>query len=94
MIAQIGLSASTIASSFGKVVSQDKGLEDYRPEDIALSLVRMVSYNIGQVRSRPRSHASARSVGTAYRKKLVLSLHCRLLFCHLRSSFGIGSRGL
>ncbi|GAQ88623.1 pantothenate kinase 2 [Klebsormidium nitens] len=46
---KIGLSASTIASSFGKVVSQDKGLEDYRPEDIALSLVRMVSYNIGQI---------------------------------------------
>lgn len=46
---QIGLSASTIASSFGKVISQDKDLADYRREDLALSLLRMISYNIGQV---------------------------------------------
>lgn len=45
---QIGLSASTIASSFGKAISEDKGIEDYRPEDISLSLLRMISYNIGQ----------------------------------------------
>ncbi|XP_057442944.1 pantothenate kinase 2-like isoform X2 [Lotus japonicus] len=46
---KIGLSASTIASSFGKTISEKKELEDYRPEDISLSLLRMISYNIGQV---------------------------------------------
>lgn len=49
LITQIGLSASTIASSFGKAISENKELEDYRPEDISLSLLRMISYNIGQV---------------------------------------------
>jgi type II pantothenate kinase len=29
--ASVGLSASTIASSFGKVVGQDKELQDYNP---------------------------------------------------------------
>lgn len=48
-MSQIGLSASTIASSFGKAISENKELEDYRPEDISLSLLRMISYNIGQV---------------------------------------------
>ncbi|XWS48170.1 hypothetical protein CRYUN_Cryun13aG0050100 [Craigia yunnanensis] len=47
--AKIGLSASTIASSFGKAISDKKELEDYRPEDISLSLLRMISYNIGQI---------------------------------------------
>ncbi|XWS50953.1 hypothetical protein CRYUN_Cryun12cG0135300 [Craigia yunnanensis] len=46
---KIGLSASTIASSFGKAISDKKELEDYRPEDISLSLLRMISYNIGQI---------------------------------------------
>ncbi|EEF51993.1 Pantothenate kinase, putative [Ricinus communis] len=46
---KIGLSASTIASSFGKTISEKKELEDYRPEDISLSLLRMISYNIGQI---------------------------------------------
>ncbi|XP_073039820.1 pantothenate kinase 2 [Primulina eburnea] len=46
---KIGLSASTIASSFGKTISENKELEDYRPEDISLSLLRMISYNIGQI---------------------------------------------
>ncbi|KAL5747196.1 hypothetical protein ACOSP7_024194 [Xanthoceras sorbifolium] len=46
---KIGLSASTIASSFGKAISDNKELEDYRPEDISLSLLRMISYNIGQI---------------------------------------------
>ncbi|KAL5728905.1 pantothenate kinase [Ranunculus cassubicifolius] len=41
------LSASTIASSFGKV--KNKELDDCRPEDLALSLLRMISYHIGQV---------------------------------------------
>ena len=44
-----GLSADTIASSFGKVVMRRDHLADYRPEDLALSLLRMVSYNIGQI---------------------------------------------
>ncbi|KAJ6875507.1 pantothenate kinase 2-like [Populus alba x Populus x berolinensis] len=46
---KIGLSASTIASSFGKTISEKKELTDYRPEDISLSLLRMISYNIGQI---------------------------------------------
>ncbi|KAB2609337.1 pantothenate kinase 2 [Pyrus ussuriensis x Pyrus communis] len=46
---KIGLSASTIASSFGKAISENKEYEDYRPEDISLSLLRMISYNIGQI---------------------------------------------
>ncbi|KAI3845098.1 hypothetical protein MKW92_028651 [Papaver armeniacum] len=46
---KIGLSASTIASSFGKTISENKELEDYSPEDISLSLLRMISYNIGQI---------------------------------------------
>lgn len=36
----IGLSATTIASSFGKVVSEGKDLEDVDPADIALALCR------------------------------------------------------
>ncbi|KAL9243146.1 hypothetical protein vseg_017070 [Gypsophila vaccaria] len=46
---KIGLSASTIASSFGKTISENKEVEDYKPEDISLSLLRMISYNIGQI---------------------------------------------
>lgn len=46
---KIGLSASTIASSFGKTISENKDLDDYKPEDISLSLLRMISYNIGQI---------------------------------------------
>ncbi|KAJ6760721.1 PANTOTHENATE KINASE [Salix purpurea] len=41
--------ATTIASSFGKAISEKKELADYRPEDISLSLLRMISYNIGQI---------------------------------------------
>ncbi|KAF9603172.1 hypothetical protein IFM89_034505 [Coptis chinensis] len=44
----IYLPASTIASSFGKTISENKELEDYMPEDISLSLLRMILYNIGQ----------------------------------------------
>ncbi|XP_078429206.1 pantothenate kinase 2 isoform X2 [Wolffia australiana] len=47
--AKIGLSALTIASSFGKAITANKELSDYRPEDISLSLLRMISYNIGQI---------------------------------------------
>ncbi|KAF5741074.1 putative Pantothenate kinase [Tripterygium wilfordii] len=46
---KIGLSATAIASSFGKAISNDKELEDYKPEDIARSLLRMISNNIGQI---------------------------------------------
>jgi type II pantothenate kinase len=46
----LGLSASTIAASFGKVVMDiDKPLESYRKEDLALSLLRMISYNIAHI---------------------------------------------
>lgn len=46
---KIGLSATTIASSFGKATSGSKDLSDYKREDIALSLLRMISYNIAQI---------------------------------------------
>ncbi|KAL8121264.1 pantothenate kinase 1 isoform X2 [Apium graveolens] len=46
---KIGLSSTTIASSFGKAISENKELEDYRPEDVARSLLRMISNNIGQI---------------------------------------------
>ncbi|KAK9060242.1 hypothetical protein SSX86_020946 [Deinandra increscens subsp. villosa] len=46
---KIGLSSTAIASSFGKAVSENKELEEYRPEDVARSLLRMISNNIGQI---------------------------------------------
>lgn len=52
---QIGLTSTAIASSFGKAVSEDKELEEYKPEDVARSLLRMISNNIGQVRSDKRN---------------------------------------
>ncbi|KAK8657349.1 hypothetical protein V6N13_035592 [Hibiscus sabdariffa] len=47
--AKIGLSSTTIASSFGKAISDSKELEDYQPEDVSRSLLRMISNNIGQI---------------------------------------------
>lgn len=47
--AKIGLSSTAIASSFGKAMSDKKEREDYRPEDMARSLLRMISNNIGQI---------------------------------------------
>ncbi|KAI3733488.1 hypothetical protein L6452_12931 [Arctium lappa] len=46
---KIGLSSTAIASSFGKAVSENRELEEYRPEDVARSLLRMISNNIGQI---------------------------------------------
>ncbi|KAJ4711093.1 Pantothenate kinase 2 [Melia azedarach] len=46
---KIGLSSTTIASSFGRAISDNKELEDYKPEDVARSLLRMISNNIGQI---------------------------------------------
>ncbi|KVH98936.1 protein of unknown function DUF89 [Cynara cardunculus var. scolymus] len=34
---------------YSKAISENKEIEDYRPEDISLSLLRMISYNIGQI---------------------------------------------
>ena len=45
----IGLSASTIASSFGRVVSADLDLPGLEPADMAMALCRMVSYNIAHL---------------------------------------------
>lgn len=45
----IGLSANTIASSFGRVVSEDLDLPDVQPADVAMALCRMVSYNIAHL---------------------------------------------
>ncbi|GAA0160668.1 kinase [Lithospermum erythrorhizon] len=36
---KIGLTSNTIASSFGKAITEHKELEDYKPEDIARSLL-------------------------------------------------------
>ncbi|GMJ09710.1 pantothenate kinase 2 [Hibiscus trionum] len=47
--AKIGLSSTTIASSFGKAISDNKEVEEYKPEDISRSLLRMISNNIGQI---------------------------------------------
>jgi len=44
---KIGLASDTIASSLGKAVRGDKGA--FKEEDIAMSLLRMISYNIGQL---------------------------------------------
>lgn len=46
---KIGLTSTAIASSFGKAVSENKELEDYSPEDISRSLLRMISNNVGQI---------------------------------------------
>lgn len=46
---KIGLTSTAIASSFGKAISDNKELEDYKPEDISRSLLRMISNNIGQI---------------------------------------------
>jgi pantothenate kinase len=46
---QQGLSTSTLASSFGKVITSMKKLTDYRPEDIASTLLSAFTYNIAQV---------------------------------------------
>lgn len=44
-----GLSASTLASSFGKVISSKRTLADYRAEDLATTLLSAFTYNIAQV---------------------------------------------
>ena len=46
---KVGLSSSTIASSFGQVVMDEGCLEDYEKADITLSLLRMISYNISHI---------------------------------------------
>ncbi|KAL6562645.1 Pantothenate kinase 1 [Orobanche gracilis] len=46
---KIGLTSTTIASSFGKAVSENKEVEDYKAEDVARSLLRMISNNVGQI---------------------------------------------
>ncbi|XP_031277027.1 pantothenate kinase 1 isoform X2 [Pistacia vera] len=46
---KIGLLSTAIASSFGKAISDNKELEDYKPEDVARSLLRLISNNIGQI---------------------------------------------
>ncbi|KAM0949155.1 putative pantothenate kinase [Dioscorea sansibarensis] len=44
-----GLSASTLASSFGKVINSRKKLSDYKAEDLATTLLSAFTYNIAQV---------------------------------------------
>ncbi|KAJ1258511.1 hypothetical protein BS78_10G080800 [Paspalum vaginatum] len=44
-----GLSTSTLASSFGKVITSKKMLTDYKPEDLASTLLSAFTYNIAQI---------------------------------------------
>ncbi|CAL5051704.1 unnamed protein product [Urochloa decumbens] len=44
-----GLSTSTLASSFGKVITSKKRLTDYKPEDLASTLLSAFTYNIAQI---------------------------------------------
>lgn len=46
---KIGLSATTIASSFGKLLAKKNTKLKYTKADIAMSLLRMISNNIGQI---------------------------------------------
>ncbi|KAJ6313383.1 hypothetical protein OIU77_014815 [Salix suchowensis] len=46
---KIGLSSTAIASSFGRAISNNNELDDYKPEDVSRSLLRMISNNIGQI---------------------------------------------
>lgn len=46
---KIGLTSTAIASSFGKAISDNKELDEYRTEDISRSLLRMISNNIAQI---------------------------------------------
>ncbi|KAI3781051.1 hypothetical protein L2E82_11050 [Cichorium intybus] len=50
---KIGLSASTVASSFGKAISENKDIEDYR------HVHRMICYNMGQGLTFPPSHTQS-----------------------------------
>ncbi|VAI84074.1 unnamed protein product [Triticum turgidum subsp. durum] len=49
MCYQQGLSTSTLASSFGKVITSMKKLADYKPEDLASALLSAFTYNIAQI---------------------------------------------
>ncbi|KAJ3695960.1 hypothetical protein LUZ60_001337 [Juncus effusus] len=44
-----GLSASTLASSFGKVITSKRTLSDYKKEDLAATLLSAFTYNIAQI---------------------------------------------
>nr|CAD1827160.1 unnamed protein product [Ananas comosus var. bracteatus] len=44
-----GLSASTLASSFGKAITSKRKLADYKPEDLAATLLSAFTYNIAQI---------------------------------------------
>ncbi|TVU12151.1 hypothetical protein EJB05_45781 [Eragrostis curvula] len=44
-----GLSTSTLAASFGKVITSKKKLTDYKPEDLAATLLSAFTYNIAQI---------------------------------------------
>ena len=50
-LCQQGLATSTLASSFGKVITSKKTLTDYKPEDLASTLLSAFTYNIAQASS-------------------------------------------
>ncbi|XP_024004005.1 pantothenate kinase 1 isoform X1 [Eutrema salsugineum] len=82
---KIGLSSTAIASSFGKAISDGKELEDYQPEDVARSLLRMISNNIGQVCSCKHFHAFYRKL-EAGNFFFLIGL-CNFLYCSLQIAY-------
>lgn len=70
---KIGLKSTTIASSFGKVFRKGARGRNFKPEDIARSLLYAVSNNIGQIAwvsssppSRLRQSLLARQAGLSF----------------------------
>ncbi|KAK3128654.1 hypothetical protein QOZ80_6BG0464800 [Eleusine coracana subsp. coracana] len=46
---QQGISATTLTSSFGKVITSEKKLADYKSEDLASALLCAFTYNVAQI---------------------------------------------
>ena len=46
---RFGLSASTVASAFGKMATKEDPLKGVAEEDVAASLLHLINVNIGQV---------------------------------------------
>uniref|UniRef100_A0A803LJA8 pantothenate kinase n=3 Tax=Chenopodium quinoa TaxID=63459 RepID=A0A803LJA8_CHEQI len=59
---KLGLSATTIASSFGKVSFDNKELKDYKKEDLARSLLRMISNNVAQIAYMNAGHGQLKRI--------------------------------
>jgi len=57
----LGLSADTVASSFGKLVNPDLR-ESVRREDLAASLVQMISWNIAHIARLVAAHEGVKTI--------------------------------